>query len=506
MTKGKGGKTFEAGDLVFAKVRGYPPWPARVQQPTAKSGTKYQVFFFGTYETAVCKKEELWKYSEETKAKYGKQKRKGFAEGLQELEQTPNIGMESGDNHPPPLDASALDSTAGDATLDSTADMTGAADKSTVSQADEDEEEAGLTIDEQPATSKSKKTPSATPAATPTTANGAAKKRKADDTPSAPPKKKVAKTPAATVSTPSASAATPAKPEEQESTETPNSAAADSAKTSRSGRAIKPKKFADDGIQQNTPNKAGITPKSSTKLGGNDPRKMWVHVKDTGDMLEINLDKDRPVKFDSKEAEIQWEKGTATNALKFKTSVESGEYIPEEIRKKIEEKAQRTPKEEEILKKEKVLSVRKEKIRWLKVEQRLIDLDIEIKTALHYQRPNMSKCLEHLDALLDLQVAPLMFKKQPDIVTTIRKLRKYIGPEDHPASKDTEKEWKEKSERIRIKSDAVFHKIQSCFTIPEGKSFWDSFEMQLTEYREVTKDMDQELVIHMVNDPTASKN
>ena len=49
------------------------------------------------------------------------------------------------------------------------------------------------------------------------------------------------------------------------------------------------------------------------------------------------------------------------------------------------------------------------------VEQRLIDLDIEIKTALHYQRPNMSKCLEHLDALLDLQVAPLMFKKQPGI-------------------------------------------------------------------------------------------
>ena len=47
--KGKGGKTFESGDLVFAKVRGYPPWPARVINPTAKSGSKYQVFFFGEY-------------------------------------------------------------------------------------------------------------------------------------------------------------------------------------------------------------------------------------------------------------------------------------------------------------------------------------------------------------------------------------------------------------------------------------------------------------------------
>ena len=82
----------------------------------------------------MCKKEELWKYSEETKAKYGKQKRKGFAEGLKELEENPNIGLEAGgDAPPPPLDASALDSTAGgDATLDNTADVT--ADQSTVSQ------------------------------------------------------------------------------------------------------------------------------------------------------------------------------------------------------------------------------------------------------------------------------------------------------------------------------------------------------------------------------------
>ena len=31
---------------------------------------------------------------------------------------------------------------------------------------------------------------------------------------------------------------------------------------------------------------------------------MWVHVKATGDMLEINLDKDRPVKFETKDQEV----------------------------------------------------------------------------------------------------------------------------------------------------------------------------------------------------------
>ena len=70
----------------------------------------------------------------------------------------------------------------------------------------------------------------------------------------------------------------------------------------------------------------------------------------------------RPVKFDSKDAEIQWDKATAKNALKFKQSVESGEFIPEEIKKKIEAKSVRTEKEEELLRKEKVQAGRKEKV------------------------------------------------------------------------------------------------------------------------------------------------
>ena len=89
---------------------------------------------------------------------------------------------------------------------------------------------------------------------------------------------------------------------------------------------------------------------------------MWVKVKSTGDMIEINLDKDRPATFDSKESEIQWEKATAKNALKFKNKVESGEFIPAEIIKKIEQKVNRTPEEEEILIKQKQMATKMEKV------------------------------------------------------------------------------------------------------------------------------------------------
>ena len=63
---------------------------------------------------------------------------------------------------------------------------------------------------------------------------------------------------------------------------------------------------------------------------------------------------------------------------------------------------------------------RKSKLRWLKIEQKLVDLDIAVKTALHLERPAPDRCITALDELNELAVAPLMLKKQPDIVTTIR--------------------------------------------------------------------------------------
>ena len=64
------------------------------------------------------------------------------------------------------------------------------------------------------------------------------------------------------------------------------------------------------------------TPSSGRKpLVPAEGRKMWVQVKATGDVVEINLDKDRPISFESKDAELQWDRATAKNALKLKEKV-----------------------------------------------------------------------------------------------------------------------------------------------------------------------------------------
>ena len=101
------------------------------------------------------------------------------------------------------------------------------------------------------------------------------------------------------------------------------------------------------------------TEKSSpVKSDPADPRRMWVKVKATGDLIEINLDKDRPESFASNEAKLEWEMASARKALKFKRRVESGEFVPPEIKKKMEEKEAMSEEDKAIQDGEKLLEKR----------------------------------------------------------------------------------------------------------------------------------------------------
>jgi hypothetical protein len=81
-------KVFNVKDKVFAKIRGYPAWPAIISgvKVDTPSRQRYNVYFYGTGERAECKSEELFPY-EENKSKLGKpNKRKYFAEALLQIE------------------------------------------------------------------------------------------------------------------------------------------------------------------------------------------------------------------------------------------------------------------------------------------------------------------------------------------------------------------------------------------------------------------------------------
>jgi len=230
-----------------------------------------------------------------------------------------------------------------------------------------------------------------------------------------------------------------------------------------------------------------------------------VKVKDTDDLIEINLDKDRPESFPSNEAKLEWEMASARKALKFKRRVESGEFVPPEIKKKMEEKEAMSEDDKAILGREKMLEKRKTKLKWLKIEQRLVDLDIAVKTSLHLETPVAEECISALDELNELALAPLMLKKQPDIVTTIKRLRRYIGPQNYSSWAD--KTAKQKMEKdiqvIKAKADQIYEKFKTYFVFQEGdKSFWDVFEEEVKEFNKKTEGLDEAKILSMISDPT----
>jgi len=63
-----------------------------------------------------------------------------------------------------------------------------------------------------------------------------------------------------------------------------------------------------------------------------------LQVKETEDLIEINLDKEKPKSFNSNKVKMNWEMASARKALEFKKMVERGEFIPHEVKKNLEDK------------------------------------------------------------------------------------------------------------------------------------------------------------------------
>ncbi|XP_061816510.2 uncharacterized protein [Nerophis lumbriciformis] len=86
---------FKPGDLVFAKMKGFPHWPARVCKSDDAHKKRVPVFFFGTHQIGHIPQENIVPFSG-NKLKYGSGVRiKGFTEGMWEIQNTPGVGSKS---------------------------------------------------------------------------------------------------------------------------------------------------------------------------------------------------------------------------------------------------------------------------------------------------------------------------------------------------------------------------------------------------------------------------
>ncbi|XP_034240496.1 hepatoma-derived growth factor-related protein 2-like [Thrips palmi] len=85
-------RKFEVGDLVFAKLKGYPPWPSKINQienliSGGKETIRYNVYFYGTHQSSILRSSSLYHYDSHAKAiveKFGRKPK--FLKALKELE------------------------------------------------------------------------------------------------------------------------------------------------------------------------------------------------------------------------------------------------------------------------------------------------------------------------------------------------------------------------------------------------------------------------------------
>ena len=97
--------------------------------------------------------------------------------------------------------------------------------------------------------------------------------------------------------------------------------------------------------------------------------------------------------------------------------METGRYVPAEIIQKLQEKEEKTEKEEAILDKWSFLhDDREEKLQWLNTEKKLVEIDVDIRSNLNpfnQEECDVSRVLKLLQEMNKLLVTKLMLKKQP---------------------------------------------------------------------------------------------
>ncbi|CAG5096151.1 Similar to Hdgf: Hepatoma-derived growth factor (Mus musculus) [Cotesia congregata] len=144
-----------------------------------------------------------------------------------------------------------------------------------------------------------------------------------------------------------------------------------------------------------------------------------------------------------------------------------------------------------------------EKTKRLRTESQLIELNNQIKSYLSLEQADTDKCLRAMDDVLGLTIDSLMLKKHSNVVETVKRLRRYIGNlSEWSLSEEAVKNFKQKAQQIREKADEMYNKFKTLFIIPDGQSFWQTFSEQVTQFKEVTKNMSEPTIFGLLVDPT----
>ncbi|XP_071438666.1 PC4 and SFRS1-interacting protein-like isoform X3 [Hetaerina americana] len=487
------------GELVFAKIRGYPAWPARVEAiPEHAGGTKtkkYKVYFFGTKDRGMCTSSDLFPYLE-NKERYGKQRSgiKGFNQALTEIEACSAINSKKtqGEKAPQPKAPAA-----------------GVTVASTVSRTKNTSGKESLVVE------RGSAGPSTDHDAERAMDSG--EKEGGDVVQSNEPVRKMRC---------GSSASVPGQPKP---TPLVDKTPSKSEKVSRSGRVIKRKRFPDeegggampvlDPVGTKANEEEPLVPPTTSEGKPVDPmcidevpdllrgsssdeqgdilmeeKKRKCDDPTGGDLMAtkgvkptVHADDKGIQSKQPQSADVNGESSGNLSTL-MTTQIEGG--LPEHVKERMGFLT--------MLKCE----LKPEVWKLLQTECQMMELNAHIRMNLSFKSVDFEKAYMYMDRMNELDISAIMLKKNPVVVETFKVLRFYVG---NYLEWDTFNRGKayflKRTAIVREKAQKLFTKFETLFSVPDGKPFVKEFLEQVEAFDKATEHLTKEKRFAIVDDP-----